>query len=138
MMRARRADPLDALSEALAMASRATADIRTARAALQSRRPRAMVDPDVPAVAGRVQPDARTLARAMRVALAIGRQVAARAAGGAPIPADAAALAWLAVDALALASALEPDADGWRAARIAAEAAAETGGRTARAHVVTP
>lgn len=127
------------IGEALDTARAALANLEAARKAERRRRRAAVtVDHGLPAIAGRIGADAGALAHGLRFGLAAGRKAARNVRSGAASHDDAAALAWLAVDALALVSALEPDADGWRAARIGAEAAAETGGRMARAHVVAP
>lgn len=141
MMAARR-DPLDTAGAALALALEAVDDAR-ARYVLRPERP--PVDPNgrpidhgLPTVRGRLPAlDAARLALELRAAMVAARAVRRRIMAGTAGPDDALTLAWLAVDVLTLAAVLEP-AEGYRAARIAAEAAAESGGRTARAHVVEP
>lgn len=92
----------------------------------------------LPTVPGRLPGlDAGALAGELSAMLPDTRARLARIAAGELDDDDAAALAWLAVDCLALAERIEPR-DGWRAARMTAEAAAESGGATGRAHVVTP
>ena len=111
----------------------------TAPAARVSRELRPVpVDRTLPAIRGRLEPIAAArLALELRPAMVAARAVRRRILAGAGTADDALTLAWLAVDVLTLADILEP-AEGYRAARIAAEAAAESGGRTARAHVVNP
>lgn len=92
----------------------------------------------LPTVPGRLPAlDGGKLARELAVMLLDTCGRLERIASGATCPDDAGALAWLAVDCLTLVERLEPR-DGWRAARMTAEAAAESGGMTGRAHVVTP
>lgn len=137
-----RSDPLDVAGSALALALEAVDDAR-ARYVLrpEPRRPDPNgrpVDHDLPTVRGRLPAlDAARLALELRAAMVAARAVRRRVMAGERTADDALTLAWLAVDALTLAAILDP-ADGYRAARIAAEAAAESGGRTARAHVVEP